>query len=59
MDLAQRLENIPENFQNYVVRIRNDVDLKLSALQTRVFDMYGFCSEKAAAVFLKVAAECN
>lgn len=52
-----RVESVPEQFQKYAVRIGNDMDLKLHALQTRLFDTHGFGSKKATAKFLKWADE--
>lgn len=54
-----RVEDVPEQFQRYAVRIGNDFDLKVHALQTRLFDTHGFGSKKATARFLKWADEYN
>ena len=52
-----RVEDVPEKFQKYAVRIGNDFDLKMHALQTRLFDTHGFGSKKATVEFLKWADE--
>ena len=68
-DLAQQLEaegnevriaygrkgTIPEKFQKYAVRIGMDLDCKLHAIQTRLFDTHGFCSKRATKKFLEWA----
>lgn len=54
-----RVEDVPEQFQKYAVRIGNDFDLKMHALETRLFDAHGFGSKKATAQFLKWAEEYN
>ena len=52
-----RVEEVPEKFQKYAVRIGTDFDLKMHALQTRLFDTHGFGSKNATAEFLKWAEE--
>lgn len=52
-----RVEDVPEKFKKYAVRIGNDKDLKLHAIRTRVLDEHGFGSKKATRVFLKWAEE--
>lgn len=72
-DLAQQLEKeghtvkiaygrsgtVPEKFQKYAVRIGTDLDVKLHALQTRLFDTHGFGSKRATQQFLKWADAYN
>lgn len=48
---------ITEESKKYAVRIGNDFDVKLHALQTRIFDNHGFASKKATKKFLKWADE--
>lgn len=71
VDLAQKYENegnivkiaygrtayVPEKCKKYAVRIGNDFDVKLHALQTRMFDNHGFASKRATKKFLKWADE--
>lgn len=52
-----RVEEVPDKFQRYAVRIGTDFDLKMHALQTRLFDTHGFGSKKATAEFLRWADE--
>ena len=65
-DLAQKYESevkiaygrsgtVPEQYQKYAVRIGSDMDCKLHAIQTRLFDIHGFGSRKATAKFLQWA----
>lgn len=72
-DLAQQFEKqgnevkiaygrnsyVPKQFQKYAVRIGNDLDVKLHALQTRLFDNHGFGSYSATKKFLKWVEEYN
>ena len=48
---------VPEEYKKYAVRIGNDFDVKLHALQTRIFDNHGFASKKETKKFLKWADE--
>lgn len=50
-----RVETVPERDRKYAVRIGTDRDLRLHALQTRLFDTHGFGSKKATAAFLRWA----
>lgn len=50
---------VPEQFEKYAVRIGTDFDVKLHALQTRLFDTHGFCSKNATKKFLTWAEEYN
>lgn len=68
-DLAQKYESegnevkiaygrsgtVPEQYQKYAVRIGSDMDCKLHAIQTRLFDIHGLGSRKATAKFLQWA----
>ena len=70
-DLAQQFEKqgnevkiaygrnsfVPKQFQKYAVRIGNNLDVKLHALQTRLFDNHGFGSYNATKKFLKWVEE--
>lgn len=50
-----RVEEVPEQFQKYAVRIGNDWDLKRHALRTRLLDEHGFGSRRATKKFLEWA----
>lgn len=50
-----RVEDVPEKFKKYAVRIGNDLDLKLHAVRTRLLDEHGFGSKKATREFLQWA----
>lgn len=52
-----RVDEVPEKFQKYALRIGTDMDLKLHALKTRLFDRHGFGSKKATKAFLRWADE--
>lgn len=54
-----RVEEVPEQFQKYAVRIGNDFDLKMHALRTRILDEHGFGSKRATKKFLKWAEQFN
>lgn len=54
-----RSATVPEKFQKYAVRIGTDFDVKLHALQTRLFDTHGFGSKRATQKFLAWAGEYN
>ena len=72
-DLAQQFEKeghsvkiaygrqggVPAQFQKYAVRIGTDFDVKLHALQTRLFDTHGFGSKHATKQFLEWADRYN
>ena len=72
-DLAQQFEKeghtvkiaygrhgyVPDKFQKYAVRIGTDLDVKLHALQTRLFDGHGFGSKNATKKFLEWADQYN
>ncbi|EFB75132.1 glycosyltransferase [Subdoligranulum variabile] len=52
-----RVEEVPEAYRKYAVRIGGDLDLKVHALQTRLWDTHGFGSRQATARFLRWAEE--
>lgn len=54
-----RVEEVPEQFQKYAVKIGDDLSLKLHALRTRILDEHGFGSKKATKEFLKWADQYN
>lgn len=72
-DLAQQFEKqgnevkiaygrnfyVPKQFQKYAVRIGNNLDVKLHALQSRLFDNHGFGSYNATKKFLNWVEEYN
>lgn len=48
---------VPEQYRKYAVRIGTDVDCRLHALQTRLFDVHGFGSKHATKKFLDWAED--
>lgn len=52
-----RKDTVPEQFEKYAIRIGTDVDCRLHALQTRLFDTHGFGSKKATQKFLEWAED--
>lgn len=44
---------VPDKYKKYAVRIGNDLDVRVAALQVRVFDNAGFANIKATKKFLK------
>lgn len=54
-----RVDEVPEKFQKYAVRIGNDLDLKMHALRTRILDEHGFGSKRATKNFLEWAEDYN
>ncbi len=50
---------VPEQYKKYAVRIGSEFDVKLHALQTRLFDKHGFASKNATKEFLKWADNYN
>lgn len=50
-----RVEQVPEHLRKYAVRIGTQMDLRLHALQTRLFDTHGFGSKRATRRFLEWA----
>jgi len=53
--IAYGIEEVPEKFQRYAVRIGKDMDLKLHGLRTRMLDEHGLGSVRATKDFLKWA----
>lgn len=53
------MEEVPEQYKKYAVRIGTDVDMKLHGLRTRLLDEHGFGSRRATRDFLKWADEFN
>lgn len=51
--------NVPERYQPFAHRIGTDLDVKISALRTRLLDDHGFANEQATRKFLKWAEEYN
>lgn len=49
--------DVPEKYQRFAHYIGSDFDVKLHALQTRLFDTHGFGSKHATKEFLKWAEE--
>lgn len=54
-----RMEEVPEQYKKYAVRIGTDADMKLHGLRTRLLDEHGFGSRRATRDFLKWADEFN
>lgn len=52
-----RWPDVPEKYQRFAHYIGSDFDVKLHALQTRLFDTHGFGSKHATKEFLKWAEE--
>lgn len=52
-----RVDEVPEAFRKYAVRIGSDLDLKVHALQTRLLDTHGFGSRAATERFLRWAED--
>lgn len=50
---------VPEKYKKYAVKIGSDLDVKLHALQTRLFDNTGFGSEKVTQKFINWIKEYN
>lgn len=48
---------VPEQYQKFAHRIGTDLDVKVSALRTRLLDDHGFANGKATRQFLKWAEE--
>ena len=47
--------DVPEKYKSYSVKIGTEIDTKLHAVQTRIFDTHGFASKKTTLNFLKWA----
>ena len=54
-----RSDVIPDQLRKYSVRIGNSVDVKMHALQTRLFDNHGLASKGATKKFLQWVDEYN
>lgn len=52
-----RVDEVPEKYQKYAVRIGNPVDNVLHMLRTRILDQHGFGSVRATRRFLQWAEE--
>lgn len=50
---------VPEKYKKYAVKIGSDLDVKLHALQTRLFDNTGFGSKRATKKFIRWVKEYN
>lgn len=57
--IAYGRETVPEKYQKYAVRIGSDFDVKIHALQSRIFDNTGFGSKKATERFIEWVKEYN
>ena len=57
--IAYGRENVPAQYKKYAVRIGNNIDVKMHALQTRIFDNTGFASKGSTLKFLKWAEAYN
>ena len=57
--IAYGRESVPEKYQKYAVRIGSDFDVKMHALQSRIFDNSGFGSKRATEKFIKWVKEYN
>lgn len=55
--IAYGREEIPEKYKEYAVRIGNEWDVRLHALEVRLFDNAGFGSKKATLKFLEWVRE--
>ena len=52
-----RSDVVPDQLRKYSIRIGNGVDVKMHALQTRLFDNHGLASKRATKKFLQWADE--
>lgn len=55
--IAYGREEVPEKYKGYAVRIGNEWDVRLHALEARLFDNAGFGSKKATLKFLEWVRE--
>lgn len=55
--IAYGRETVPEKYRKYAVRIGSDFDVKLHALQSRIFDNAGFGSRRATEKFIEWVKE--
>ena len=51
--IAYGRENVPEKYRRFAYRIGNDLDVKLSAAQARVFDSAGFGNRESTVRFIE------
>ena len=57
--IAYGRESVPEKYGKIAVRIGNDLDAKMHALQSRIFDNSGFGSRQATEKFIEWVKEYN
>ena len=57
--IAYGRESVPEKYKKYAVRIGSDKDVKIHALQSRIFDNTGFGSRRATEKFIEWVKEYN
>ena len=57
--IAYGRESVPEKYGKIAIRIGNDLDAKLHALQSRIFDNAGFGSKLATEKFIEWVKEYN
>ena len=57
--IAYGRESVPEKYGKIAVRIGNDLDAKMHALQSRIFDNAGFGSRQATEKFIEWVKEYN
>ena len=57
--IAYGRESVPEKYRKIAVRIGNDLDAKMHALQSRIFDNAGFGSRQATEKFIEWVKEYN
>ena len=57
--IAYGRESVPEKYRKIAVRIGNDLDAKMHALQSRIFDNAGFGSRLATEKFIEWVKEYN
>ncbi len=50
--IAYGRETVPEKYQKYAVRIGNELDVRIHAAMSRIFDMSGFGSRRATEKFI-------
>lgn len=55
--IAYGRESVPEKYKKYAVRIGNELDTKLHALGSRIFDNTGFYSKRATEKFIEWVKE--
>ncbi len=57
--IAYGREFVPEKYQKYAIRIGSDFDVKMHALQSRIFDNSGLGSKRATEKFIEWVKEYN